>query len=71
MAENMFFLDSECEGNELNAPPPPPKKIVCLFMLYAWLLKIILLDDAFFLRLLLGMYPKSTYKISCNSKDFV
>ena len=24
MAENMFFLDSDCEGNELNAPPPPP-----------------------------------------------
>ena len=30
MAENMFFLDSECEGNELNAPPPPQKKLfVC------------------------------------------
>ena len=44
MVENMFFLDNEHIG--MGAMPPSQKKkkkVVCLFMLYAWFLKIILL----------------------------
>ena len=45
MVQNMFFLDSEHAqmGRML-----PPKKVICLFMLYAWFLKIIWLGYAFF-----------------------
>ena len=48
MVENNFFLDSE-HGRMEECPPPPrlPKMVVCLFMLYAWFLKIILLGHNF------------------------
>ena len=48
----MFFLDSEHVG---MGECSPPKKVACLFMLYAWLLKIILPGDVFLLHLFLGM----------------
>ena len=52
MVENMFFLDSEHVGmRECSLsppPPPPPPKRNCLFMLYVWFVKIILLGAAFF-----------------------
>ena len=50
MVENMFFLDSEHVGmRECSLSPHlPPQKRNCLFMLYAWFVKIILLGAAFF-----------------------
>ena len=58
MVENMFFLD--IEHVELGEPLASPPKKSCLFVLYAWFLKIILLGSQ-------SLY----YKISRNSKDFV
>ena len=58
MVENMFFLD--IEHVELGEPFASLPKKSCLFVLYAWFLKIILLGSQ-------SLY----YKISRNSKDFV
>ena len=52
MVENMFFLDSELVGMGVMLSP---RKTVCLFMLYAWFLKIILVVMIFLVQLLLGM----------------
>ena len=45
MVENMSFLDSEHVG---MGGIIFPKKVVCLFMLYAWFLKTVLLGYDFF-----------------------
>ena len=45
MVQNMFFLDSELIGMGVMLSP---RKTVCLFMFYAWFLKIILVGYDFF-----------------------
>ena len=55
MVENMFFLDNE--HVRMGALLPP--KVVCLFMLYAWFLKIIFLG--FFVAATI-MYAAEVYK---------
>ena len=62
MVENNFFLDSE-HVRMGGMPPPPrlPKRVVCLFMLYAWFLKLILLGYNFFVAAIIR-YAVKVYK---------
>ena len=59
----MFFLDSEHVGmRECSLSPHlPPQKRNCLFMLYAWFVKIILLGAAFFVAAIIR-YAAKVYK---------
>ena len=62
MVENMFFLDSEhVRMRECSLSPPPPSKKNCLFMLYAWFVKIILLGAAFFVAAIIR-YAAKVYR---------
>ena len=57
----MFFLNSEHVGMGKYFPPPPPipQKVACLFMLDAWLQKIILLGYDFFVAAIIRYVAKA------------
>ena len=67
MVENVLFLDSE---HVVMGVCSHPKKLLVVYVI-CLVYKLFLLDYFFLLEQSLGMQPKSTNKISHNSKDSV